>query len=86
MSFVLLIIQTQDAVTCDNHFPVAHSGFGERGGRRKATIGGVGAMPPAANEFLRFSHKKTLILAHSFIKKGCAVSAAQWTMQKYSRS
>ena len=33
------------------------------------------AKPPAANKFLRFSHKKTLILAHFFIEKGCAVSA-----------
>ena len=33
------------------------------------------AKPLAANEFLWFSHKKTLILAHFFIEKGCAVSA-----------
>ena len=34
----------------------------------------LGASHPAANELLRFSHKKTLILAH-FIEKGHAVSA-----------
>ena len=33
------------------------------------------ATPPAANEFLRFSHKKTLILAHFFNVKEHAVSA-----------
>ena len=32
-------------------------------------------MGSSANKFLRFSHKKTLILAHFFIKKGHAVSA-----------
>ena len=32
---------------------------------------GLGAMPPAANEFLQFSHKKT----HFYIEKGRAVSA-----------
>ena len=34
----------------------------------------MGAKPLAANKNLRFSHK-TLILAHLFIKKGCAASA-----------
>ena len=35
----------------------------------------MGAKHPAANEFLRFHIKKTLILAHFFIEKRCAVSA-----------
>ena len=35
--------------------------------------GDLGATSPAANEFLRFSHKKTLILAHFFIERGHAV-------------
>ena len=34
-----------------------------------------GCRGKAANEFLRFSHKKTLNLAHFFIEKGHAVSA-----------
>ena len=38
--------------------------------------GGLGATPPAANEFLRFSHKKTLFLKHFYIEKGHAVSSA----------
>ena len=50
---------------------VAHPGF-DKGG---ATTGGLGVKPPAANGFLRFSYKKTLILAHFFIEKGRAVSA-----------
>ena len=37
--------------------------------------GGLGAQPPAANEFLRFSHKKALFLTHFFIEKRHAVSA-----------
>ena len=68
MPYVLYIIQTQNALICVNHFPVAHSGFGNRG----ATIGGLGA---AASQFVRFSCKKTLILAHFLIEKGRAVSA-----------
>ena len=43
--------------------------------RRGAAIGGLGARAPTANEYLRFSHKKTLILAHLFVEKGCAVRA-----------
>ena len=31
--------------------------------------GGLGAESPAANEFLRFSHKKTLVSAHFLIEK-----------------
>ena len=38
--------------------------------------------PPAAHEVLRFSHKKTLILAHFFIEKGHAMMQSLWTMQK----
>ena len=34
-----------NALTCDNHFPVAPSGFGKE---RGATIGGLGAKPLAA--------------------------------------
>ena len=34
-----------------------------------------GGVAPAANEFLRFSHKKTIIFASFFIGKGHAVSA-----------
>ena len=49
----------------------AHPGFGNRGG----ITGGLGAKPLASNEFLRFSHKKTLILAYFFVGKGRAVSA-----------
>ena len=71
MSYVSCIMQTRNALTCDNHFPVAHSGFGKGEKLRSQVWGGS----PAANEFLRFSHKKTLILAHFFIEKGCAVSA-----------
>ena len=51
---------------------MAHQRFGERGG---GITGGLGAKPPASSDFLRFSHKKTLILAHFFIEKGHAVSA-----------
>ena len=36
---------------------------------------GLEAKPPAANKFLRFSHKKTLFLTHLYIDKGHAVSA-----------
>ena len=32
--------------------------------------GGLGAEPPAANEFLRFSHKKTVLSAHFIMEKG----------------
>ena len=39
------------------------------------TTRGFGAKPPAANKFLRFSHKKTLFLTHFYIEKGHAVSA-----------
>ena len=42
--------------------------------QRRASTGGLGAVPPAAIEFLRFSLKK-LILAQFFIKKVHAVSA-----------
>ena len=35
----------------------------------------LGAMPPAANEFLRFSHKKNTHFSTLFIEKGHAVSA-----------
>ena len=72
MSYVLRIIQTQNALTCGNHFPVAQSGFGKGGGG--VAIGGLEAKSPAANEFLWLSHKKILILAHFFIEKGRAVS------------
>ena len=34
--------------------------------------GGLGAMAPAANEFLQFLRKKSLILAHFFIENGLA--------------
>ena len=44
------IIQTENALTCDNHFPLAHSGFDKE---EEAT-----SFSPATNEFLRFSHKK----------------------------
>ena len=47
-----------------------HPGFGKGGG----TTGSLGAKPPVCNEFLRFSHKKTLILAHLFVEKGHAVT------------
>ena len=66
MSYVLCIKQTRNALTCDNHFPVAHSGFGKGEGLQSEV---------AASKNFRFSHKKTLILAHLFIEKGCAVSA-----------
>ena len=56
------------------HFTPSDSGA-LRIWQRGATTGGLGAKPPAANEFLRFSYKKTLILAHFFIEKGRAVSA-----------
>ena len=36
-------------------------------------VKGMGAT--GVNEFLRFSHKKTLILTHFYIEKGNAVSA-----------
>ena len=49
---------------------VAPPGYGKGG-----TTGGLRAKPPAANEFLRFSHEKTLILAHFFIEKENAVRA-----------
>ena len=47
-------------------------GFGQRG---EEITGSVGAKPPAANEFFRLSHKKTLFLTHFYIEKGHAVSA-----------
>ena len=37
MSYVLCIMQTQNAVTCDNHLPVAHLGFG----RGEAAVGNL---------------------------------------------
>ena len=37
--------------------------------QRVTTTGGAGLNPPAANEFLRFSHKKTLVLAHFLSKR-----------------
>ena len=48
--------------------------------------GGQGAQPPATNDFLRFSRKRTLIFAHFFIEKGHAVMQSLWTMLKYFRS
>ena len=45
---------------------MAHPRFGKRD---------LGTYPLAANEFLRFTHKKKLISAHFFLVKGHAVSA-----------
>ena len=66
----------------------ARSSVPSRFGKRRGATGGLGAKPPAAGDegglgvkpraaykFLRFSHKKTLILAQFFIEKGHAVSA-----------
>ena len=50
---------------------------GEIPSRRKPK--GLGAWPPAANEFLRCSHKKTLHLAHFLIEKRHAVIQSLWT-------
>ena len=61
-----------------------HGSGGETPSRRRPR--GLGAKPPAANEFLRFSNIKTLILAHFFIEKGHAVMQPLWTMLKYFRS
>ena len=47
---------------------VAHPRFG-KGGR--ATTGGFGVKPPAANKILWFSHKKHSILAHFYRKRAC---------------
>ena len=74
---------------------VSNSRFGKEGlitgglGVKTPATGGqegLGAMPPAANEFYSFHIKKTLILAHFFIEKGQAVMQSLWTMQKYFRS
>ena len=35
--------------------------------------GGLGVEPPAANRFLRFSHKKNTHLSTLFIENGCTV-------------
>ena len=56
------------------HFTPSDSGA-PRVWQRGATTGNLGVKPPAVNEFLQFSCKKTLILAHFFIEKGHAVSA-----------
>ena len=63
---------------------MAHPGVGKGEGPQTGVWGespsvwrlrGSGGVAPAANKFLRFSHKKTLILAHFFIEKGHGVSA-----------
>ena len=36
---VLCIMQTRNALTCDNHFPVAHSGFGKGEGLQSEVWG-----------------------------------------------
>ena len=46
----------------------AHPGLGKRGGHNRGCVGEAGKGG-------RFSHKKTLILAHFFNEKGHAVSA-----------
>ena len=46
------------------------------GGARPGDKGVWGRSPKPPINFLRFSHKKTLILAHFFIEKEHAVSAA----------
>ena len=48
---------------------MAHPRFGKGGGHDR----GVGVKSPAANEFLRFSHKKH-ILAHFFVEQEHVVS------------
>ena len=49
------------------------------GGERTQDLAKEGPQPgeamTASNEFLRFSHQKTLILAQFFVEKGHAVSA-----------
>ena len=54
---------------------MAHRAFGEGGTQQGVWGHEGGAQRAAAHKFLRFSHKKTLILAHFFIEKGHAVSA-----------
>ena len=54
---------------------VLHPRFGKGG----SITGGLWVKPPAANEFLRFSHEKTLILAHFLIEKEHAVMQSLWT-------
>ena len=50
-------------------YTAAHPGFAKKG----STTEDLGAYPSAADEFSRFSHKKTLILAHFFYgKRACS--------------
>ena len=53
---------------------MAHPGFGKGGG----TIGGLREKSPAANEFLRFSHKKnTQVSAFLYRKRECILGPAK---------
>ena len=57
----------------NTHFSTHFStGFGKGGG---GATGILEVMPQPPTNFLRFSHKKTLILVHCFIEKGHAVNA-----------
>ena len=66
MSYVLCIMQTQNALTCNNHFPVAHSGF-SKGEELQSEVWGE-----ASGECLRFSHKKTHSSTFFYRKKVCS--------------
>ena len=54
---------------------MVYPGFGQLAKGGGDIIGGLGTKPPAANEFLRFSHKMTLFSTHFYIEKRHAVSA-----------
>ena len=76
--FLKLIIVSQTNNSCSQWRTQKFSKGGERTQdltKDEGTTGGLGAKSPASNEFLRFSHKKTLIFAHLFVEKGHAVSA-----------
>ena len=50
---VLCIMQTRNALTCDNHFPVAHSGFGKGEGLQSEVWGRSPKQPEAKGVWWR---------------------------------
>ena len=71
---------TTKKTCCERHCGIqdlARGAIGDLKAKSPAAggYGDLGARPPAENEFLRFPHKKTHIIAHFCIEKGHAVSA-----------
>ena len=62
-----------NALICDNHFPVAHSGFGNVWGGSNREFGGVA--PSSQRIFTVFIYINTYSNTFFFIEKGRAVSA-----------